>query len=187
MSTYGWLTESALLPKKSKALIVDKSSLMDMQVTINSLKAKARNPDAKFEKPKGKVHLMNQKNKGVDARDLTDQQIKESLDIDNLDPIKFLEKKAELYDKIKAGNSGMLKVASEKYLVDFDREATERFMSEANYESDRKNFYENLQKQANERSQATLDGDNQKHSELNEHWNTMDRQRANWEREALET
>jgi len=91
---------------------------------------------------------MDRKNKGVDERDEYDKSLQAQDMPTDKDVIRSLEKKAELYDKIKSGNTGMLKVASEKYLIDFDREASQRFMNDENYEKDKDNFYKNLHEQA---------------------------------------
>ena len=143
--------------------------------------------DISHTKSYAKINIMDKKNKGVAERDEYDKSLMQNDNPTENDVTVSLEKKAELYDKIINGNSGMLKMASDKYLVDFDRAAAEKLMSDKNYEKDRSSFYKKLQGEAMQRENTNKDLGMVKHSELGEHFNTLERQRIQWEREALET
>ena len=56
--SYGWLTESALIPKESKKIIIGNSSLLDLKVAL--VKKDINEPRKK--KPS---NIMDEKNKGV--------------------------------------------------------------------------------------------------------------------------
>ena len=127
---------------------------------------------------------MEKKNKGVLERSEMDKKMMDSKD--TIDPIKCLEKKAEQYDKIKDGNSGLLKMGTEKFLVDFDRIATEKFHKEQSFKSEKSQFYDLLKKETLERDQKSIQDRQGTFTELGEHFQNLERERTLWEREALE-
>lgn len=72
-------------------------------------------------------------------------------------------------------------MASQKFLVDFDRDKVEDFRSQADFEAQRKAFYASLQNKQKQ-NQSAFDV----HRELSSKLDDMDRERSHWEKEALE-
>ena len=103
----GWLTESAVLPKKAKPIQVDSSSLLSIQSTISEETDKLSNePKAPCAKSLRKI---------LGKR----PPPKEELPAGEPGPdrTEVLTTKSRLYEELRRAQSGN---TSEKYLVDFD-------------------------------------------------------------------
>lgn len=77
-------------------------------------------------------------------------------------------------------------MGTEKFLVDFDRIATEKFHKEQSFKSEKSQFYDLLKKETLERDQKSIQDRQGTFTELGEHFQNLERERTLWEREALE-
>lgn len=120
----GWLTESAIMPKKQKAIAgVGPSSILDLKAQLyksqQELKA-SKDVDVDYQRAKKKVcpsNPLSLKNSGVDARGLKDK-IEHKAVTDGSASYAALERKAELYEKLVKGEVAD-EEDKEKYCVDF--------------------------------------------------------------------
>lgn len=80
---------------------------------------------------------------------------------------------------IESGESSLM--ASQKFLVDFDREKIDEFRAQEDFEDKKKQFYDSLRMKQH-KPQATFDV----HREMTHTMDAAERERLQWEREALE-
>lgn len=126
VESLGWLTESALFPKKQKAIEgVGASSIVELRAQLyrtqeEAKRAKEAAPDADLHRARRKPlpnDSFSHKNAGVDARDHRDKLHLKSIK-DGSASYAALEKKAELYSKLVRGEL-LDEEEEEKYCVDF--------------------------------------------------------------------
>ena len=67
--SYGWLTESSILPKKSKEIVVSDAGTVALQAAILGLKDKQKNKTKPISKPREM-----KKNPGVEERNRKDEE-----------------------------------------------------------------------------------------------------------------
>lgn len=128
--SFGWQTESALLPSNSKSIEVGKASFLPLKALVLEKEQKrilATGKDKfvvnKFriqEKDKcSKQDILDRKNKGIEERSSKDDLLlkKEKKTVSNLEA--NLQAKAELYDKLKSETSK--KQSKNSFLIDFKR------------------------------------------------------------------
>ena len=72
-------------------------------------------------------------------------------------------------------------MASQKFLVDFDKEKVEHYRNQEDFEEKRKDFYDSLRTK-----QKPMHSAFDTHRELSSKLDDMERERLQWEREALE-
>lgn len=132
MESLGWLTESAVMPKKHKAIEgVGAASILDLKAQLYRTQEEARNPTApgavaaaasggEFRRAKIRstpADPLGAKNSGVDARAHKDKLELKAVK-DGSASYAALEKKAELYEKLSRGELPD-EEDKEKYCVDF--------------------------------------------------------------------
>uniref|UniRef100_A0A0A9BLT6 Uncharacterized protein n=1 Tax=Arundo donax TaxID=35708 RepID=A0A0A9BLT6_ARUDO len=130
MESLGWLTESAVMPKKHKAIEgVGAASILDLKAQLYRTQEEARNPTApdaaaavsgEFRRAKRRsapTDPLGAKNSGVDARAHKDKLELKAVK-DGSASYAALEKKAELYEKLSRGELPD-EEDKEKYCVDF--------------------------------------------------------------------
>ncbi|KAJ1284678.1 hypothetical protein BS78_03G223500 [Paspalum vaginatum] len=132
MESLGWLTESAVMPKKHKAIEgVGAASILDLKAQLYRTQEESRNPTApgavaaaasggEFRRAKIRsTHAdpLGAKNSGVDARAHKDKLELKAVK-DGSASYAALEKKAELYEKLSRGELPD-EEDKEKYCVDF--------------------------------------------------------------------
>ncbi|PKA45710.1 hypothetical protein AXF42_Ash011051 [Apostasia shenzhenica] len=127
MGSLGWLTESAVMPKKHKAIEgVGASSIVQLKAQLyrtqeETRKARDSAPDAsEFLRAKKKIlppGTFGHKNSGVEARDKKDKLELKAIK-DGSVSYAALERKAELYEKLANGELPD-EEEREKYCVDF--------------------------------------------------------------------
>lgn len=128
VDSLGWLTESAVMPKKQRVIEgVGPSSIVELRAQLyrtqeDVKRAKVLGVDPDVFRPKKKVDVLSKKNSGVEDRASRDKlQLKASKD--GVDSYAALEKKAELYDKLTRGELPD-EEEKEKYSVDFLRKGS---------------------------------------------------------------
>ncbi|KAF3793924.1 Uncharacterized protein EJ110_NYTH08871 [Nymphaea thermarum] len=126
VSSLGWLTESAVMPKKQKVIEgVGVSSILELKAQLyktqeEARKAKESNSDAEFHRAKKKIvpnNVFSRKNSGVESRATRDKLELKAVE-DGSASYAALERKAELYEKLSRGDLPD-EEESEKYCVDF--------------------------------------------------------------------
>ncbi|KAL5219895.1 hypothetical protein ABZP36_024608 [Zizania latifolia] len=128
MESLGWLTESAVMPKKHKAIEgVGAASILDLKAQLYRTQEEARKPTAHDSAASGEFHRakkraapsdpLGAKNSGVDARAHKDKLELKAVK-DGSVSYSALEKKAELYEKLSRGELPD-EEDKEKYCVDF--------------------------------------------------------------------
>ncbi|KAF0902971.1 hypothetical protein E2562_022609 [Oryza meyeriana var. granulata] len=132
MESLGWLTESAVMPKKHKAIEgVGAASILDLKAQLYRTQEEARKPTAhdaaaaaaasgEFRRAKNRTapaHPLGAKNSGVDARAHKDKLELKAVK-DGSASYAALEKKVELYEKLSRGEIPD-EEDKEKYCVDF--------------------------------------------------------------------
>lgn len=127
MESLGWLTESAVMPKKRKIIEgVGASSIVDLKAQLYRTQEESRNTretapnSSEYLHAKKKNHLsglLSQKNSGVEERDKRDKLEVKALQ-DGSVCYAALEKKAELYEQLLRGELPD-EEEKEKYCVDF--------------------------------------------------------------------
>ncbi|XP_039809231.1 uncharacterized protein At4g18257-like [Panicum virgatum] len=139
MESLGWLTESAVMPKKHKAIEgVGAASILDLKAQLYRTQEEARNPTApgavaaaasggEFRRAKirsAPSDPLGAKNSGVDARAHKDKLELKAVK-DGSASYAALEKKAELYEKLSRGELPD-EEDKEKYCVDFFQKSFDR-------------------------------------------------------------
>ncbi|KAL6845328.1 hypothetical protein ACP4OV_024823 [Aristida adscensionis] len=137
MESLGWLTESAVMPKKHKAIEgVGAASILDLKAQLYRTQEEARNPTApdasaavsgEFRRAKTRstpTDPLGAKNSGVDARAHKDKLELKAVK-DGSVSYAALEKKAELYEKLARGELPDDE-DKEKYCVDFFQKSFDR-------------------------------------------------------------
>ncbi|XP_072967553.1 uncharacterized protein At4g18257-like [Typha angustifolia] len=135
VDSLGWLTESVVMPKKRKAIEgVGASSIVELKAQLyrtqeEARKAKESAPDssAEFHRARKKPlvsDVLSQKNSGVESRARRDKLEMKAIK-DGSVSYAALEKKAELYEKLKRGELPD-EEEKEKYCVDFFRKSLEQ-------------------------------------------------------------
>ncbi|CAO1945451.1 unnamed protein product [Urochloa humidicola] len=139
MESLGWLTESAVMPKKHKAIEgVGAASILDLKAQLYRTQEEARNPTApgavaaapsggEFRRAKlrsAPSDPLGAKNSGVDARAHKDKLELKAVK-DGSASYAALEKKAELYEKLARGELPD-EEDKEKYCVDFFQKSFDR-------------------------------------------------------------
>lgn len=129
MESLGWLTESAVMPKKHKAIEgVGAASILDLKAQLYRTQEEARKPTApdaaavsgefrRAKKRSAPADPLGAKNSGVDARAHKDKLELKAVK-DGSASYAALEKKAELYEKLSRGELPD-EEDKEKYCVDF--------------------------------------------------------------------
>ncbi|KAK8923601.1 hypothetical protein KSP39_PZI019105 [Platanthera zijinensis] len=127
MESLGWLTESAVMPKKRKIIEgVGASSIVELKAQLYRTQEETRNTresapnSSEYLHAKKKVLLsgpLSHKNSGVEERDKRDKLELKALK-DGSVSYAALEKKAELYEKLVRGELPD-EEEKEKYCVDF--------------------------------------------------------------------
>ena len=112
-SSLGWRTESTFLPSKSKAIVVENSSINQLKNVISNLKSKNAASGEKDQKKKLQSSLKEAIKNG--------QKPKSSQSNEEYRIQKSLEAKAKLYDEMMNGKHSFAKNPT---LVDFDRKKT---------------------------------------------------------------
>eukprot|EP00397_Hematodinium_sp_SG-2012_P054696 GEMP01066164.1.p2 GENE.GEMP01066164.1~~GEMP01066164.1.p2 ORF type:complete len:197 (+),score=61.46 GEMP01066164.1:86-676(+) len=92
--SYGWLTESSLLPKRAKNIEVNKQSLSGLQAILSKRQeARANEPSAR-RPTKARVSrdeaLLVARNEGIDARNVSDEDVRR----------RKMEEKARKYEEL---------------------------------------------------------------------------------------
>uniref|UniRef100_A0A2P2J246 Uncharacterized protein n=1 Tax=Rhizophora mucronata TaxID=61149 RepID=A0A2P2J246_RHIMU len=134
VESLGWLTESAVLPKKHRAIEgVGPSSILELKAQLYKSQEEAKTskhisgPDgADYHRAKKKIaphDPFSAKNCGVDARALKDKLELKAVN-DGSASYAALERKAALYDKLVSGELSD-EEDKEKYCVDFFRKGVE--------------------------------------------------------------
>lgn len=139
MESLGWLTESAVMPKKHKAIEgVGAASILDLKAQLYRTQEEARNPTApgavaaaasggEFRRAKirsGPTDPLGAKNSGVESRAHKDKLELKAVK-DGSASYAALEKKAELYEKLSRGELPD-EEDKEKYCVDFFQKSFDR-------------------------------------------------------------
>ncbi|GJN18139.1 hypothetical protein PR202_gb05267 [Eleusine coracana subsp. coracana] len=137
MESLGWLTESAVMPKKHKAIEgVSAGSILDLKAQLYRTQEEARKPGApnaaaaasgEFRRAKKRsvpTDPLGAKNSGVDARAHKDK-LELKVVKDGSASYAALEKKAELYEKLSRGELPD-EEDKEKYCVDFFQKSFDR-------------------------------------------------------------
>uniref|UniRef100_A0A0D9V3V9 Uncharacterized protein n=1 Tax=Leersia perrieri TaxID=77586 RepID=A0A0D9V3V9_9ORYZ len=139
MESLGWLTESAVMPKKHKAIEgVGAASILDLKAQLYRTQEEARKPSAhdaaaaaaasgEFRRAKKRASPadpLGAKNSGVDARAHKDKLELKAVK-DGSVSYAALEKKAELYEKLSRGEIPD-EEDQEKYCVDFFQKSFDR-------------------------------------------------------------
>ncbi|KAL6614776.1 hypothetical protein ACP70R_037046 [Stipagrostis hirtigluma subsp. patula] len=137
MESLGWLTESAVMPKKHKAIEgVGAASILDLKAQLYRTQEEARNPTApdaaaavsgEFRRAKKRstpTDPLGVKNSGVEARAHKDKLELKAVK-DGSASYAALEKKAELYEKLSRGELPD-EEDKEKYCVDFFQKGFDR-------------------------------------------------------------
>ncbi|XP_049934906.1 uncharacterized protein At4g18257-like isoform X2 [Nymphaea colorata] len=126
VSSLGWLTESAVMPKKQKVIEgVGASSILELKAQLyktqeEARKAKESASDAEFHRAKKRIvpnDVFSRKNSGVESRATRDKLELKAVE-DGSASYAALERKAELYEKLSRGDLPD-EEESEKYCVDF--------------------------------------------------------------------
>ncbi|KAG0621930.1 hypothetical protein M758_3G059000 [Ceratodon purpureus] len=128
VDSLGWLTESAVMPKKQRAIQgVGPSSIVELRAQLyrtheDVKRAKELGVDPDVFRPKKKLDAFLKKNFGVEDR-ATRDKLHLKATKDGVDSYAALEKKAELYDKLVRGELPD-EEEKEKYSVDFLRKGS---------------------------------------------------------------
>eukprot|EP01017_Pseudomicrothorax_dubius_P029598 TRINITY_DN3610_c0_g1_i1.p1 TRINITY_DN3610_c0_g1~~TRINITY_DN3610_c0_g1_i1.p1 ORF type:complete len:256 (+),score=80.39 TRINITY_DN3610_c0_g1_i1:105-872(+) len=110
--SYGWLTESALLPKPSKQIVVDGSSSVDLKVMLMNEKAKRTANVAEGPKKGKKLGVLEKANPKVQERSHRDLEAQKNIERAK----QTLEDKVAMYDSLtKLGGA-----RSAGLLIDFE-------------------------------------------------------------------
>ncbi|CAN6478556.1 unnamed protein product [Victoria cruziana] len=126
VSSLGWLTESAVMPKKQKVIEgVGASSILELKAQLYKTQEEARKvkesaPDAEFHRAKKKIvpnDVFSRKNSGIESRATRDKLELKAVE-DGSASYAALERKAELYEKLSRGEVPD-EEEKEKYCVDF--------------------------------------------------------------------
>ncbi|ONM39495.1 uncharacterized protein At4g18257 [Zea mays] len=136
VESLGWLTESAVMPKKHKAIEgVGAASILDLKAQLYRTQEEARNPTApgaaasggEFRRAKirsAPTDPLGAKNSGVESRAHKDKLELKAVK-DGSASYAALEKKAELYEKLYRGELPD-EEDKEKYCVDFFQKSSDR-------------------------------------------------------------
>jgi len=178
--SYGWLTESAIIPNKSKKINVSSASLVDLQVILDKEKKKKESQGPGVKMMPKPVPIEQRKNPGVEERSARDAPVEEQ--VVEKQAFAIMERKAKIYDMLnKAGSSTL---STQRFLVDFDRKKDEEFRAQEDFDQKRKDFYDNLKKDSMAQSMGLPNANNYK--ELSLKMDLAERERLQWEKEALE-
>ncbi|KAF8819347.1 hypothetical protein IE077_001150, partial [Cardiosporidium cionae] len=131
--SYGWLTESSLLPKPGKSVKVPSSSISSLNAVIFEGEEEARRRketsissliDGKSQKKSSSIdkNLITLRNKGIDERIQRDLDARASQRKTATNVRTKLEEKAMLYDSIVCGNSSDKSISS---VIDFEKKSRE--------------------------------------------------------------
>jgi len=173
--SYGWLTESALLPKPSKKINVDNSSLVDLSVMLEKEKKKRANTQ-EIKMPMKKVFVST--NKGVEARNRKDIETSTQEVINGQ---ARLEEKAKIYEALMKGKD----TSKGKYLVDFEGKKFDELTEDQleQFESEKERFYEEQKRIAKERESNITN--RRGVGEMTIGFEEQEIERLQWEAEAL--
>lgn len=173
--SYGWLTESALIPKPSKPINVDNTSLIDLKVMLEKEKGKDKKA---IKLSKTKTKIMDKTNKGIELRNQKDL---EAMPSTALDVQAKLAEKSKIYESMMKGE----KDKKGEYLVDFGRKKFENMTEEeaAEYEKEREAFYKEKEIIAKEKEAAIVFRNAS--GELARNIERVEAERLKWEEEAL--